>query len=351
MRVIILHGYSADNIGDGMLVTEAIELIRSTFARERLELTLCASDPESFDLPGVTMLRSKPGLKGYDRTFLDALRHLDQFDLVVGVGGGYLRGGHCIELAKALLVQGPQLTAAAKVGARVVYLPQSIGPLRLGSAPWFRRRLRKLSAVWARDDRTVAEIGPFLKRAPDMAVLRVPEREPDQAVLDLPVMSVRNLRGGLPAPILDLATRVGRFDGYVQSQTGSNQDAAPMKSLDPVRIIQPSELLNDTRPKRVVIAVRLHAALMALQAGHYVIHLAYERKGFAAFADLGIGDFVHNAFSFEPAQVVDQMRTLLTSATARADYDAAINHAIRHQQGILADLAESLTQAATNQKR
>ncbi|MFJ4029161.1 polysaccharide pyruvyl transferase family protein [Paenarthrobacter sp. NPDC089989] len=347
MKVLILHAYSANNIGDGMLVTEAIELLTETFPGEELQLTLCASDPDSFDLPGVTLRGSKPTRRGYDRDYLATLRSMTDFDLVVGVGGGYLRGGNCIELAKALLVHGVQLRAASRHGHKVVYLPQSIGPLRLSSAPWFRRHLGKLSRVWARDDRTVSELRltPVIQRAPDMAVLRVPARN-SHSVEAIPVYSVRNLRGGLPSPVTELAGLIGTFDGYVQSQTGGNQDLLPMQSLNPQEILRREDLLETGTPKRVVVAVRLHAALMALQAGHYVIHLSYERKGFAAFEDLGLREHVHNAFSFEPDAVHQQIQRLLNSADARQAYDAAVNSAAASTSGVYATLSESLKVAA-----
>lgn len=351
MKVLILHGYSAHNIGDGMLVTEAIELITETFPGEDIDLTLCASDPGSFSLPGVSLLRSKPTLRGYEREYLATLRGLHAFDLIVGVGGGYLRGGNCIELAKALLVHGVQLRAASRHGSKVVYLPQSIGPLRLNSAPWFRRHLGRLSRVWARDDRTVQELSlpSVVRRAPDMAVLRVPGRT-TQAVEATPVYSVRNLRGGLPDPIVELAGLVGSFDGYVQSQTGGNQDLSPMQSLNPQRILERKDFLDPGSAKRVVVAVRLHAALMALQSGHYVIHLSYERKGFAAFEDLGLKDYVHNAFSFDPQKVHDQLHSLLSDEAVRMDYDAAVNRSAADAKEACQALGESLRDAVLSVK-
>ena len=101
-----------------------------------------------------------------------------------------------------------------------------------------------------------------------------------------------------------------------------------MQSLNPRRILSRGDLfLNGASAKRVVVAVRLHAALMALQAGHYVIHLSYERKGFAAFEDLGLKEYVHNAFSFDPETVHAHLDRLLNNAAAREEYDAAVNRA------------------------
>ncbi len=75
---------------------------------------------------------------------------------------------------------------------------------------------------------------------------------------------------------------------------------------------------------RVVVAVRLHAALMALAAGHYVVHLAYERKGFGAFGDLGIDPWVHTVNGFDVETVLDQVSRLLGDDDVRADYNSRL---------------------------
>lgn len=341
MRVLLLHGYSARNIGDGLLVQESVQLIRDAFPSTKIEFTACVFDPKTFNVPEVRFLRSKPGRLGYDLKYLTALNHLDDFDLIVGVGGGYFRGRNFMEIAKMTLTHGIQLYAASRMGSRVVYLPQSIGPFTWGSGPWVKRRLAKLKVVWVRDDRSLAELGSIATRIPDLAVLMVPFREL-RPVDSVPILSVRGFRGrNVPKPVRELSLHLNTFDGYVQSFTGSNDDLLPMQSLNPHRILSKDELMSDQGRKRVVIAVRLHAALMALHYGHYVIHLSYQRKGFAAFEDLGLGDFVHNAFSFSPEHVHQQARDLLSDVRLRAKYDAIINDAARARH----DAREQLTQS------
>ena len=66
--------------------------------------------------------------------------------------------------------------------------------------------------------------------------------------------------------------------------------------------------------------MRLHAALMALKAGHYVIHLAYERKGFSAFEDVGLSEWVHNVNTFTPTEVRAQVEALLHDESVWAEY-------------------------------
>jgi len=126
-----------------------------------------------------------------------------------------------------------------------------------------------------------------------------------------------------------MCEQLGTFDGYVQSQTSGNDDRAVMDQIGARQIVSRAELLDSgTAEARVVIAVRLHAALMALRAGHLVIHLAYERKGFGAFSDLGLSEYVHNVSMFEPNRVVEQVRGLLHDAEVREEYRTQVGRAM-----------------------
>jgi hypothetical protein len=46
------------------------------------------------------------------------------------------------------------------------------------------------------------------------------------------------------------------------------------------------------------------------------VHLAYERKGFSAFVDLGLAAYVHNARDFEVDQAVAQLADLADNPDA-----------------------------------
>jgi polysaccharide pyruvyl transferase WcaK-like protein len=54
-----------------------------------------------------------------------------------------------------------------------------------------------------------------------------------------------------------------------------------------------------SRALSAVVSVRLHGALMALRAGVPAIHLAYDRKGPAAFADLGLDEWCYDVRELE----------------------------------------------------
>jgi hypothetical protein len=192
-----------------------------------------------------------------------------------------------------------------------------------------QRTLAKIDTVMVRDDRTVAEVGgPTTQRRPDLATAAVVNgRQPDAEVDPTPVLSIRAVHGKINPDIYRLAQRLAPYDGYIQSTVGGNDDRPASATLSPRRMVERSSLMTPSEIPRVVVAVRLHAALMALSAGHYVVHLAYERKGFGAFGDLGISAWVHTVGSFDVDTVVAQTRALLTDPSVRADYDRRISKA------------------------
>jgi polysaccharide pyruvyl transferase WcaK-like protein len=144
-----------------------------------------------------------------------------------------------------------------------------------------------------------------------------------------------------------LARRLRKFDGYVQSAVAGNDDTAAVSSLEPESICSFHELMEAPRVARVVVAVRLHAALMAINAGHYVIHLAYERKGFGAFEDLGLEGYVFNVHDFRVEEVARKVEGLLLDADLRAAYNSRIAAAAdtigTSRAAVLASLSSAVT--------
>jgi len=328
MRVVVLHAYSADNAGDGILVEHTLALLAEALGAPP-QVTLLASRPQSFAHLDVVALPTVPGRRGYDPRTLRVLRGLGDVDLVIAVGGGYLRAGTPLEAAKSILVQGPQLWAAARTGTPTLYLPQSIGPVRWPLRAPLRALLKRMDGVLLRDDRSVAELAlPNAVRSPDLAIRGVTSgRRPGSVPEVVPVLSVRAVRGRVPLGVYSLASRLAVFDSYLQSTTGGNNDRAATASLDARRPVGRELLMSPTGPVRVVVAMRLHAALMAMAAGHYVVHLSYERKGFGAFDDLGLSGWVHNVNTMDVEEVQRQVQLLSSDPRARASYDAAISAA------------------------
>lgn len=324
MKVLITHGFSAKNLGDGLLVEETIDIVRHAFGDD-VDITLATHYPETFNLPGVLMVRSAPNKLGYSSAYLKTLLKINTFDFIVAVGGGYLRMGYPMEMIKTGLVHVPQLLATALSKKPSVYLPQSIGPLRAGSSWALRPLLSKVSRIYLRDQRSMEEVNlPNAVRFPDLAALDVKRPATAEVVEPKPVLSIRAIRGVVPPGIYELEKLIAPYDTYIQSTTGGNNDIPATETLNYEQVIEKSELHSTEAKPRVIVAVRLHAALMALRAGHYVIHLSYERKGFGAFEDLGLKNYVFNVNNFDPEKIAAMTRDLLENPQARKDYDQAV---------------------------
>lgn len=342
--VLILHAYSAENAGDGLLVRETITLVREALGP--VPITLLASHPETFEGLGVSVLSTRPTFSGLSRHTRSVLNRIDEFDLAIAVGGGYLRAGTPVETLKTALIHGPQLRAAARASIPTLYLPQSIGPARFGTRAWLDSQLARLTHVMVRDDRSRREFSAStIERFPDLATAAVTEGSRlGTAPNPRPVLSIRSVRGKINPDIYRLGDALGEYDGYIQSTVGGNDDRPASATLSPREMVTREDLMIAPSESRVVIAVRLHAALMALAAGHYVIHLSYERKGFGAFDDLGLNPWVHNVNTFEPAAVARQAEALLTDADSRADYDARIAEAKSRVSAARRGLVERVAQ-------
>ncbi|WP_282856114.1 polysaccharide pyruvyl transferase family protein [Pseudoclavibacter helvolus] len=343
MRVLLLHGYSASNAGDGLLVTESIELIRETFPGP-VAITVMAMHPDTFDLPGVRVIDAGLRRPAAIPVYLRELTRLGKYDLLVGVGGGYLRAGHFSEGVKTMMAHGPQLLAAALSRTPSVYLPQSVGPFRGGTRVIYSFLLGRLTRIYLRDDRSVTEAGVSNSvRFPDMALLTQHyEARSSASPTERPVVTVRTVRGRMSPHVKKLASLLPGFDSYVQSRGAGNDDTAAVASLGAEHELTRGEYLNPAGPRRVVVAVRLHAALMALNAGHWVMHLAYERKGFGAFDDLGLRDWVVNVNDFNADTVSAKVESLLSNEATRAAYNEQLQHARQLLGSKRAELIEQI---------
>lgn len=86
MRVALIHCYSATNADDGLLVEEAVDLIRLAFPGAQIDVG--AQHPDTFDDlgDGVRVLDAGFSPRGPGSDWLRMLRGLGEYDLVVGVG-------------------------------------------------------------------------------------------------------------------------------------------------------------------------------------------------------------------------------------------------------------------------
>lgn len=343
MRLAILNVYSARNRGDGLLAELAVAMGREAYG-EDAAFTIAAHDPESFsdtEFPGEVTVISPfgsahgavvaargllalltRGRVGFSREFTAATRDAD---VLASVGGAYLRGGFTSELAKCMLVHGSQLAYASRLAATKpwVLLPQSVGPFRSVAHTVVSRWLATATAVFFRDDKSAREFAGLTNthRVGDSAVLAIgsTQRGSTQRGATVGVDGADRGPAGDPSRrglILRALPDPGEYESnartllsasswvpVVQSARGGNNDVL---FYDRLGVDGEMSLLSAVRDAGidVCVSVRLHGALESILLGVPAVHLSYERKGFAAYADLGLHDYVFDARTFDPAVVI-----------------------------------------------
>jgi polysaccharide pyruvyl transferase WcaK-like protein len=334
--VVLLHAYDARNRGDGLLVEESLELLGRAGVDSRRCLVV-AMRADSFAGMAPTMQYPGVGSEGAARLAGAASvggmafgamtggrllrssrlgRVARQASLLVGVGGGYLRASGGRRSVETMAFHLPQLAVAADVETPAIYLPQSVGPLRGPVGEAIKRFLPSLDWLAVRDDRSLEVIpdGCQVVRVPDLAVLAAARslhdglqpRRGDRAIViarDLPGdasyrTSIRLLHRLLPADWAVHSRALGQDDGLFYESIGV-PPAGTSKDL-----MQRSSI-------GVVVSVRLHGALQSILAGVPAIHLSYERKGYGAYSDLGITEWMHEASNFDAGLVADQAQALI----------------------------------------
>ena len=334
----ILHAYSRTNSGDGLLVDLTLErLARRGVGRD--DVVLVALDPDSFAevphrlpvgargrglawelVPAAGRAAALGASAALRRPVGTLARALAGCDALVAVGGGYLRAVDVTSSLGTALNHLPQLAAAGRSGVPTLYLPQSVGPLRGPVGAAVRRGLGAIGAVCVRDRWSAA----------DLAGLDRVHELPDLAVLDLAENASTVERVPAGGRVGFVARQVGHATGYeahveaVARDLGGNavwavQTAGDRTKSDAVHYERLGlavggglvEMLA-RRELSVVVSVRLHGALMALRAGVPAVHLAYDRKGPAAFADLGLDDWCLDVRSLDASA----LRAAIDSVTA-----------------------------------
>jgi polysaccharide pyruvyl transferase WcaK-like protein len=339
-HVALLHAYSSRNSGDGLLVDLSVDLLKRAFGNTT-SVSIVAAAPGSFAQYGQVYPAPVLASSGISRVsgaasallpvernsrLRELLSLIAGADVVVGVGGGYLRARNWTEALKLEAGHLLQMRAACRSGKPVVYLPQSIGPV-MAAGPvrsHLTRMLGGFSSVFVRDDRSAAFLAGNANtfRAPDLAVLDF-ERRSAQIIAqarqaDSSVEHVAFVLRKAPSwtalqrQRYEAATRklvqrlapLCRITFAVQSMGRGNDDLSYYRSIGIQGDLVPlKELLETDRPD-VVVSVRLHGSLESILSGVPSYHLSYERKGFGAYADLGLNDWVANAADFDPDKVI-----------------------------------------------
>lgn len=335
----VLHAFSRKNAGDGLLVDLTLRLITDA-GFDPAHCRILALDAASFDdLPNVMLVpgepRARPSLalagaalevaRSARRELFSlgpggrVARLLDGCTGVVAVGGGYLVADSVVRQGGVLLNHLPQILAAGRAGVPSVYLPQSIGPLEGPVGLLTRRALSRVDVLYARDDETLRELRDItdVRRCPDLAVLRLADS----------LASIPRPRGGQAGPTVVIARDLPSAHGYVDRLRalgasvssplwavqadidGPRSDRVFLRTVGAPDAGDVKDVLAHHTPG-VVVSVRLHGAIASLLAGWPAIHLSYERKGWGAYQDLGLAEYVHDARTFDVEKVRAQAAAL-----------------------------------------
>ncbi|ANB76792.1 polysaccharide pyruvyl transferase family protein [Paraburkholderia phytofirmans] len=349
-HVVLLHAYSSKNSGDGLLVDLSIDLLKEAFG-EMTRVSIIAADPASFSQysdvhpapvlaeAGISRIAGAVSMAlpiGKNSRARELLRILASADLLVGVGGGYLRARNYMEALKLEVGHLLQMRAACLSGKPTVYLPQSIGP-SMPAKPLRSHLIGMLagfSCVFVRDDRSVSFLAcnANTRRAPDLAVLdferrsaQIMERAEKARTSVAHVafvlrrapkwsMQQRERYETATQRLIQRLRQTCRISFAVQSRGRGNDDLAYYRSIGVDGDLMSLKEMLATDTPDFVVSVRLHGSLESVLSGVPSYHLSYERKGFGAYSDLGLDGWVVNAADFDPEKVA---ATILTPGAIR----------------------------------
>ncbi|WP_052878315.1 polysaccharide pyruvyl transferase family protein [Vibrio coralliirubri] len=342
MKVFIQQAYSRKNSGDGLLVDLTLKNLQEAFGDH--EYTILANDPASFsDLKNVYQGQStRIGISKYFHSAINIGKLIlnlvfkvpvrdpyleklsSESDLIVGVGGGYMRGKGALETLKCLANNIYQLAWAKDTGKPIVYFPQSVGAYHPLIWRMISRYFKDMT-YYCRDDRSSHLVDGSI-RMPDLVVLEIANK------LNIKPINPKR-RDGILFVVRELNDTEARISKYkdninklselydsrcefvIQSKGRGNDDekfASEVLGLTGLRTLK--EALRDGK-NYLVVSVRLHGALESILSGHTAIHLSYERKGFGAYSDIGIIDYCHNVFDFDLDELNNQIENLLLDET------------------------------------
>lgn len=327
MKVGISAFAGSDNLGDEILLHTLMECVRAA-SRQDVSFTVFAPNPERVAqlhpvraLPMPTLRARGAGAR--QATVARAIRECDI--LFLGPGTVFQERSPNLPWPGTLVMFARILGMARLAGTPVV--PVGVG-VREGGTPVGRAILRLIGAgslaVGTRDQRSAAYLGRRAEVIGDLAyALALPEPGPGPGPEPASAhggqrlaLSLRPLASGteehLVASMTDCVRRL-RADGWSaaflpmahgRGAHGEDDRDIQRRAFGGLETV-PNPLaggglladgldgwLRTLAGYRLVLATRLHAALIAVALGVPTVAIGYERKVTDAFADLGLDEFV-----------------------------------------------------------
>jgi polysaccharide pyruvyl transferase WcaK-like protein len=326
-NIYLLHAYSSKNSGDGVLVKLSLNAIRAAGLTANVKV-VCL-DKASFvgylDDPDVTLMSLPEFFAARIKEVLSR-----RPTLFFGVGGGYLRSSNWTEGLKSLLAHGSQilLSRFGCAPRRAIYLPQSVGPFGRGPGNLLKQLIRfNVDTIFLRDDKSTSELKHSHSiRTGDLVVLEiarsysektpVEHTRPPQVALVFRDLSAKAYNEDYLKSIKELQALLPNAILAVQaSGRGNSDDVFYDRTLGAKAHVYLKDVL--ATKNAIVVSVRLHGSLESILHGVPSVHIAYERKGPAAFSDLGLDAFSFHASNFSPLAVANAVKAI---ETRPADY-------------------------------
>ncbi|MES9851875.1 MAG: polysaccharide pyruvyl transferase family protein [Candidatus Thiodiazotropha sp. L084R] len=344
--ILVLHAYSRGNRGDGLLVDLTVKAIKKAIPEET-DIVVVAMDAESFNdlylsvqVPMTSEVRYKrifsqisTSIKlmfnlvsGRQVSFNNLSKLASKADLIVGVGGGYMRSGSWIEGLKACIVHATQAYISSWAKCPAIYLPQSVGPLNGVTGKIINRAISGINTIYLRDDKSVSELTQHngVVRAPDLAIMKLFDIEDSQLnaveyknvyIIARDLKKSHNTNKQYISMLNKLRLLIPEAEVVLQSAVRGNNDQKFYEKLKwGTQFRSITQAIKDSGPG-VVVSVRLHGAIQSLIDGCPSVHLSYERKGFGAYDDIGLQDYVHCATQFDPDLVSKQVFELCSDSS------------------------------------
>jgi len=337
----LLHAYSPKNSGDGLLVELSIELINQS--RDYAKIYVVCLDKQGFigknygyenvEFVSVLELALKTPRLLRDKTSFD----------IYGVGGGYLRAPDFKVGLKTFLAHGSQMVWKKFFSTKKIYFPQSVGPFTSFWLPVFSWLLKDNNVVFLRDNKSIQELDGLENtlRTPDLVANKIIKKfcgsdfsrnQKENIYFVFRDIPAEKGRSSYLHKISELIKRFPDSKLALQSVGRGNSDdnfyADYFKEYSK-EIVPMAKVLMD--PKALVVSVRLHGSLEAILSNVPSIHIAYERKGFAAYEDLGIKEYCHHVSSFDVDIVASQIESLLNNIEP---YSLLLEHACRKGKNV-----------------
>ncbi|MBN1172213.1 MAG: polysaccharide pyruvyl transferase family protein, partial [Micromonosporaceae bacterium] len=279
------------------------------------------------------------------RALADHVRMCRETDLVVCVGGGYLRGVPTLASTVLLVLLLHPLMLHHHLGTPVVLYTQSVGPFANRAQRWLARRaLSRVDLVLAREDTSVSVLASLgvtdnVRRSVDCGFAFHPDADVDlRAWLGIPEatllvgITVRqwlDARGQARyeqavAEVADVAVaEFGATVVFLPQVTSERQDDDDRRPSLRVagRMAQPAIVLTGRYDHRTIkamygafdllVGTRFHSVIFAMTSLVPALAIEYEHKTSGIMRDLGLDEWVHPISTADGAHLSAALRELV----------------------------------------